>query len=52
MTNTILPKVPREEMSEGIGMAWDALHGLSGDATFVEVFANAPDVLNFAMVDF
>jgi alkylhydroperoxidase family enzyme len=52
MTNTILPKVPREEMSEDIGMAWDALHGLSGDATFVEVFANAPDVLNFAMVDF
>jgi alkylhydroperoxidase family enzyme len=39
-------------MSEGIGMAWDALHELSGDATFVEVFANAPEVLNFAMVDF
>lgn len=52
MTNTILPKVAREEMDEGIGMAWDALHALSGDATFVEVFANAPDVLNFAMVDF
>ena len=52
MTNTILPRVAREDMNEGIGMAWDALHELSGDATFVEVFANAPEVLNFAMVDF
>ena len=52
MTDTILPKVAREDMSEDIGMAWDALHGLSGDATFVEVFAKAPEVLNFAMVDF
>jgi alkylhydroperoxidase family enzyme len=52
MTNTILPKVARKDMDEGTGMAWDALTELTGDATFVEVFANAPDVLKFAMVDF
>lgn len=52
MANTMLPRVPREQLSEGAAMAWDALHELSGDATFVEVFAKAPELLNFAMVDF
>jgi alkylhydroperoxidase family enzyme len=52
MPNTILPRVPRDEMSEAAGAAFDALHALSGDATFVEVFAKAPELLNFAMVDF
>ena len=52
MTDTILPKVAREDMPDDIGMAWDALNELTGDATFVEVFAKAPEVLNFAMGDF
>ena len=52
MSNTILPRVPREEMTESARAAFDALRELSGDATFVEVFANAPELLNFAMVDF
>jgi hypothetical protein len=52
MNDTILPRVPREEMTESAGAAFDALVELSGDATFVEVFANAPELLNFAMVDF
>ncbi len=52
MTDTILPRVPREDMTEAAGMAFDALVELSGDATFVEVFAKAPELLNFAMVDF
>ena len=52
MSETIFPKVPRDEMTEGARAAFDALVGLSGDATFVEVFAKAPELLNFAMVDF
>lgn len=52
MSNTILPRVPRDEMTDAAGGAFDALHALSGDATFVEVFASAPELLEFAMVDF
>jgi len=52
MNDTILPRVPRDEMTDAARAAFDALTELSGDATFVEVFANAPELLNFAMVDF
>lgn len=52
MTDTILPRVPREEMTESARAAYDALKELSGDATFVEVFAKAPELVDFAMVDF
>ena len=52
MSNTILPRVPRDEMTDAARGAFDALHALSGDATFVEVFASAPELLEFAMVDF
>ena len=33
MTDTILPKVARDDMPDDIGMAWDALNELTGDAT-------------------
>jgi alkylhydroperoxidase family enzyme len=52
MADTLLPRLAREEMSEDAAAARDALYELSGDATFVEVFARAPELLNFAMVDF
>jgi len=52
MSNTILPRVPREEMTDAARGAFDALRELSGDATFVEVFASAPELLEFAMGDF
>jgi alkylhydroperoxidase family enzyme len=52
MSNTILPRVPREEMTDATRAAFDALRELSGDATFVEVFASAPELLEFAMGDF
>lgn len=52
MADTILPRVAREDMTEDAAAARDALHELAGDATFVEVFATAPELLNFAMVDF
>lgn len=52
MSTTILPRVAPADMTESARAAFDALSELSGDATFVEVFANAPELLEFAMVDF
>jgi alkylhydroperoxidase family enzyme len=52
MTDTLLNRMPIEQMPENARMAWTALKELSGDATFVEVFANAPELLDFAMVKF
>ena len=35
MSETLLTRVPREELSEGARMAWDALNELTGTPTFV-----------------
>jgi len=51
MTNTVFSRTDRS----GLGPwqpAWDTLHGLTGDATFVEVFAQAPALLEFVMQQF
>ena len=45
MSDTLFTRVPREELSEGARMAWDALNELTGTPTFVDVFANAPELL-------
>ncbi len=52
MAETLLPRVPRDQLSEGAKMAWDALNELTGTPEFVDVFANAPELLDFAMVQF
>ena len=52
MSQTLLPRVPRHELSDGQRMAWDALNELTGTPTFVDVFAKAPELLDFAMVQF
>jgi alkylhydroperoxidase family enzyme len=52
MSETLLPRVPREDLSENQRMAWDALNELTGTPTFVDVFAKAPELLDFAMVEF
>ena len=52
MSETLLTRVPREELSDGARMAWDALNELTGTPTFVDVFAQAPELLDFAMVQF
>lgn len=52
MSNTILPRVAPDDMTESARAAFNALRELSGDATFVEVFAKAPELLDFAMIDF
>jgi len=52
MHETPLARVPREQLPEGAMMAWDALNELTAKPTFVEVFANAPELLEFVMVEF
>jgi alkylhydroperoxidase family enzyme len=52
MSETLMKRVPREELSEGARMAWDTLNELTGTPTFVDVFAQAPELLEFAMVHF
>jgi alkylhydroperoxidase family enzyme len=52
MSETCLSRVAPDEMTAEARAAFDALQELTGDATFVEVFAQAPELLNFAMVEF
>lgn len=49
MTTTPLTRTPRAQLDPRWHLAWDTLHGLTGDATFVEAFAQAPDMLDFVM---
>jgi len=52
MTDTLFQRVAPDDMPEGARAAYDALQELTGDATFVEIFAKAPELLNFVMGDF
>ena len=52
MANTPLQRIPRDELPAGAQMAWDKLNELTQEPTFVEVFANAPDMLDFVMNQF
>ena len=52
MTDTLFTRVPRRELPADFHLAWDTLQGLTGDATFVEVFAQAPAMLDFVMNKF
>jgi alkylhydroperoxidase family enzyme len=52
MANTPLQRIPREQLSETAQVAWDQLNKLTNEPTFVEVFANAPDMLDFVMNQF
>ena len=51
MTTTLLSRVPPESLGDW-QPAWETLRGLTGDATFVEVFAQAPELLQFVMGQF
>jgi alkylhydroperoxidase family enzyme len=51
MINTLLTRVPPDQLGDWRG-AYDTLQGLTGDATFVEVFAQAPELLQFVMGQF
>lgn len=52
MTQTTLPRVAPDDMSELARSAWSRLTELTGDASFVEVFAAAPELLEFVMQRF
>ncbi len=52
MTDTPFTRVPRAQLPADFHLAWDTLQGLTGDATFVEVYAQAPAMLDFVMNKF
>jgi alkylhydroperoxidase family enzyme len=52
MTDTLLTRTDRDHLAPEWQPAWDMLHKLTGDATFVEVFAQAPALLDFVMRQF
>jgi alkylhydroperoxidase family enzyme len=52
MPDTLLTRIPRSELPQSFHLAWDTLQSLTGDATFVEVFAQAPEMLDFVMSKF
>jgi alkylhydroperoxidase family enzyme len=52
MSDTLLTRIPREKLDPKWQPAWDKLNELTGSATFVEVFAQAPQMLDFVMNQF
>jgi len=52
MHETLLSRVPREQLPDGAAQAWDMLNKLTAKPTFVEVFASAPELLEFVMQHF
>ncbi len=52
MTDTLFTHMDRGRMAPQWQSAHDMLEKLTGDATFVEVFAQAPDLLDFVMHQF
>lgn len=49
MSNTPFSRTPRAELPEQFHLAWDTLNRLTGEPTFVEVFASNPAMLDFVM---
>jgi AhpD family alkylhydroperoxidase len=52
MADTVMTRVARENLSAPNQQAWDMLNGLTGEPAFIEVMAAAPELLDFAMVEF
>ncbi len=52
LPNTPLHRVPRDEMSPSLQAAHDASMKMHNDATFVEVLANTPEMLEWYRKDF
>jgi len=52
MTDTLFTHMDRGRMAPQWQSAYDMLEKLTGDATFVEVFAQAPELLDFVMQQF
>jgi len=52
MTATLFTRTDRDQLAPEWQPAWDMMHKLTEDATFVEVFAQAPDLLGLVMQQF
>ena len=52
MSDTLFDRVPRDELPDDLRETWDFLNGRTGEPTFVEVFAQAPELLKLVMHDF
>lgn len=52
MSDTLFTRTDRDHLAPQWQPAWDTLNRLTGDATFVEVFAQAPALLEFVMQQF
>ena len=50
--DTLFTRIDRDHMAPQWRPAWDMLNKLTGDATFVEVFAQNPALLEFVMQEF
>ncbi len=52
MSNTLLTRMPVTELPDSAKQAWNHLKTLTGEPSFVEVFGQAPGLLDFVMKDF
>ncbi|MGA1728866.1 MAG: carboxymuconolactone decarboxylase family protein [Steroidobacteraceae bacterium] len=52
MADTLFTRTPRDELPEGFRPAWDMLNKLTGEPTFIEVFGQAPELVNLVMSEF
>jgi len=52
MVDTLFTRTPRDRLPEGMQPAWDMLNRLTGEPTFVEVFASAPELVDLVMNEF
>jgi len=50
--NPFLKRMSRDELPEHMRPKWDASMALTGDATFTEVFGNAPHMYDWYTLDF
>ncbi len=50
--NTLLTRIPREDLPAHMQATWDASQKMHGDTTFVEVFGNAPHIYDWYLNDF
>lgn len=51
-TDTLFRRTPRDELPDRFRPAWDLLHQLTGEPTFIEVFAGAPELVDLVMNEF
>ena len=52
MADTLFTRTPRDGLPEGFRPAWDMLNKLTGEPTFIEVFGQAPELVNLVMNEF